>query len=165
MRNRNRGRLEKGTIMTPRQIELVQSSFCLAQPILDDIVALFYDRLFELDPSLRRLFTSSRQEQTRKVAQALTLVVKSLARLEQIRAAIHALGVRHVAYGVRDEHYATVGAALLCALEAELDDAFTPEVREAWSAAYGWLAFTMQRAAAVSAPAPDTAALPARSRG
>jgi hemoglobin-like flavoprotein len=32
-----------------------------------------------------------------------------------------------------------------------LGDAFTSEVREAWAAAYSWLAFTMQRAAATSA--------------
>lgn len=145
--------------MTFRQIELVQSSFRLVQSILADAMVLFYDRLFELDPSLRAMFKSSREEQRRKLAQTLTMVVKGLDRPDQIRAAVQALGSRHADYGVRDDHYATVGAALLWTLEAGLGKAFTPEVREAWTAAYGWLAFTMQKAAAVRAGTVRTGAL------
>jgi hemoglobin-like flavoprotein len=139
--------------MTSQQIALVQSSFQIVQPILAPAALMFYDRLFELDPSLRGLFRTSREEQGRKLAQALTIVVTSIDRPDQIRGAVEALGRRHVGYGVRDEHYATVGAALLWTLEQGLGDAFTQEVRDAWSAAYGWLAFTMQRATAVSAVA------------
>jgi hemoglobin-like flavoprotein len=109
---------------------------------------MFYDRLFELDPSLRLMFHTSREEQARKLAQALTVVVTSIDRPDQIRGAVEALGRRHGGYGVRDEHYATVGAALLWTLDKGLGDAFTPDVREAWTAAYGWLALTMREAAA-----------------
>ena len=137
--------------MTPQQIALVQTSFLTVQPILDTAAGLFYDRLFELDPTLRPLFRTSRDQQTRMLAQALTIVVKSLDRLDAIRPAVEALGRRHVGYGVRDEHYETVGAALLWTLQEGLGSAFTPAVRDAWSAAYGWIAFTMQRAAAPSA--------------
>ena len=139
--------------MTSHQIALVQRTFQIVQPILEPAAMLFYDRLFELDPSLRRLFRTPREEQALKLGQALTIVVKSIDRPDQIRGAVEALGHRHVAYGVRDEHYTTVGLALLWTLEQGLGDAFTPEVREAWSAAYGWLAFTMQRAAAAHAMA------------
>ena len=55
--------------------------------------------------------------------------------------------MRHVAYGVEDAHYATVGKALLWTLEQGLGDAFTLEVREAWTIAYGLLAGTMQEGA------------------
>lgn len=130
--------------MTSRQIELVQSSFSLVEPILDDAVTLFYDRLFALDPSLRGMFRTSPEEQRRKLAKALTVVVKGIDRPEQIQGALRGLGERHVAYGVRDEHYGTVGAALLWTLEAGLGTAFTPEIREAWTAAYGWIADTQQ---------------------
>ena len=112
---------------------------------------MFYDRLFELDPSLRRLFRTPGEEQARKLGQALTIVVTSIDRPDQIRGAVEALGRRHVGYGVRDEHYTTGGLALLWTLERGLGDAFTPAVRDAWSAAYGWLAFTMQRGAAANA--------------
>ena len=137
--------------MTFQQIALVQSSFQMVQPILVPAAMMFYDRLFELDPSLRRLFRTPGEDQARKLGQALTIVVTSIDRPDQIRGAVEALGRRHVGYGVRDEHYTTVGLALLWTLEQGLGDAFTPAVHDAWSAAYGWLAFTMQRAAALNA--------------
>jgi len=137
--------------MTREQISLVQNSFQKVQPVLAEAAQMFYDRLFELDPALRRLFHGPADEQARKLAQALTIVVTAIDRPDQIRGAVEALGRRHVGYGVRDEHYSTVGAALLWTLEQGLGDAFTSPVREAWAAAYGWLAFTMQRAAATSA--------------
>ena len=142
--------------MTSQQVELVQSSFRLVQPVLESAAATFYERLFDLDPSLRSLFRTTREHQARMLAVALTSVVTSLGHPDRIKDAVEALGRRHVGYGVRDEHYTTVGAALLWTLEAGLGDAFTPETREAWAAAYGWLAFTMQRAAAVSAHADTT---------
>ena len=58
------------------------------------------------------------------------------------------LGRRHVGYGVADEHYDTVGAALLWTLEKGLGRAFTPEVKDAWATVYGVLATTMKNAAA-----------------
>ena len=49
--------------------------------------------------------------------------------------------------GVRDDHYDTVGAALLSTLHQGLGDAFTPEVATAWATAYTLLAGTMKAAA------------------
>lgn len=134
--------------MTGRQIELVQNSFQLVLPGLESAAMIFYDRLFQLDPSLRRMFHSPQQEQARKLGHVLTVVVTGLSRPQQIMGAVKELGRRHLSYGVQPEHYATVGAALLWTLEAGLGDAFTPEVREAWTAAYGFLSDAMQQAAA-----------------
>ena len=148
--------------MTLRQIELVQQSFRLIQPIIDDVAILFYKRLFEIDPSLRHMFHRPRREQARLLAQTLSVVVKQIDRPSRLRGAVEALGQRHVGYGVRDEHYAMVGEALVWTLEKGLKDAFTSEVRDAWVVAYSWLAFTMQRAAARHAAAgPQTGAISA----
>ena len=133
--------------MNSHQAALVQSSFVRIQPILETAMSMFYDRLFALDPSLQQMFRSSRTDQARKLATALTMVVKSIDCPQRIKGAVEALGRRHVGYGVRDEHYTTVGLALLETLEAGLGEAFTAEVRDAWSAAYGWLTFTMREAA------------------
>jgi len=65
-----------------------------------------------------------------------------------LQGAVEALGRRHAGYNVRDEHYSTVGLALLWTLDKGLGKDFTPDVRDAWAAACAWLAFTMQRAAA-----------------
>src|SRR5215472_5425827 len=134
--------------MTPRQIELVQSSFDQVLPILEPAAMMFYDRLFQLDPSLRRMFRTPQPEQARKLAHILTVVVKGLSQPERIVPAVQELGRRHGTYGVQPEHYATVGTALLLTLQAGLGEAFTPKVREAWSAAYMFLASVMQHAAA-----------------
>ena len=137
--------------MTATHVALVQASFEHVRPILEPAALMFYERLFELDPSLRSLFRGSREAQAQKLAQALAVVVKGLEHPAQLRGAIEALGRRHAGYGVRDEHYTTVGEALIWTLEQGLGAAFTPDVRAAWGDAYGWLAFVMREAAAAGA--------------
>jgi len=132
---------------TLTQIELVQSTFAIIAPIADDAAALFYRRLFEIDPDLRQMFKSDAAEQRRKLMQMLTAAVKGLPRLDRLIPVVEDLGRRHAGYGVRDEHYDTVGAALLWTLEKGLGSAFTPDVREAWTTVYGLLASTMKNAA------------------
>jgi len=112
---------------------------------------MLYDRIFFLDPSLRRLFGSDMKEQERKVMAMMTFAVNGLRRLDQLVPTVEALGRRHGGYGVKDEHYDTVAAALLWTLEQGLGDAFTPEVREAWTQAFGILANTMKDAAKLAA--------------
>jgi hemoglobin-like flavoprotein len=83
--------------------------------------------------------------------------VERLDRPDDLLPAVEELGRRHVGYGVRVGHYAVVGEALLDALGEVLGAAaFTAEAEDAWRAAYGLLATTMQagaRAAAAAAAA------------
>jgi hemoglobin-like flavoprotein len=134
-------------MLTAAQKTLVQTSFATIVPIADDAAALFYQRLFELDPSLQAMFRGSMIEQRKKLMQMLTAAVKGLDRLEQLVPVVQDLGRRHAASGVAEAHYDTVGAALLWTLEMGLGAAFTAETREAWTAVYGLLATTMQDAA------------------
>ena len=134
--------------MTPNQVDLIRASWASVAPIQDVAATLFYDRLFDLDPTLRRLFRNADMAQQKKILmQTLTVVVKSLDRLEQLVPAIEALGRRHGGYGVRPEHYETVGAALLWTLGQGLGEAFTPDVERAWTQAYSTLASVMIAAA------------------
>lgn len=133
--------------MNAQQKYLVQSSFEKVAPIAETAAGLFYGRLFELDPSLRPMFPSDMKEQGRKLMHMLTLAVRGLDRPDQLIPAVEMLGRRHAGYGVKPEHYGTVGAALLWTLEQGLGDDFTPEVKDAWVAVYTLLANTMQTAA------------------
>ena len=145
--------------MTPTEVGLIRASWAAVEPIADTAASLFYGRLFELDPAIERLFRRTDMAAQRKnLMQTLTVVVKSLDRLDQIVPAVQALGRRHAGYGVRAEHYATVGAALLWTLEQGLGEAFTPPVREAWTGAYGTLASVMIEAAASESPDAEAAA-------
>jgi len=130
--------------VTPNQITLVQDSFQLVAPIADTASELFYTRLFELDPSVRPLFPTDIADQRRKLMQTLSVVIGSLRYLDGIAPSIHALGRRHAAYGVKPEHFDTVGSALLWTLAQGLGPAFTPEVESAWAAVYSLLSDTMQ---------------------
>lgn len=130
--------------MTPSQVQLIRSSWAAVEPIGDEAASAFYARLFELDPRLAPLFLHTDMAKQRKVLmQTLTVVVKSLDKLDQLVPAVQALGRRHAGYGVEAEHYATVGAALIWTLEQGLGAAFTNDVREAWETAYGTLASVM----------------------
>lgn len=133
--------------MTPEEKELVQQSFARVQRISADAAGLFYQRLFELDPQLRLLFKGDMQEQGRKLMHMLGVAVKGLDRLEELLPTVRALGARHGAYGVRDQDYETVGAALIWTLATGLDATFTPATKQAWLKVYGLLAATMKEAA------------------
>jgi hemoglobin-like flavoprotein len=134
--------------MTPIHIDLIRTSWASVEPIADVAASLFYERLFERDPAVRRLFRKTDMAaQKKNLMQTLTVVVKGIDRLDNLVPAVQALGRRHAGYGVRPDHYDLVGAALLWALEQGLGDAFTNDVRDAWAEAYGTLAAVMIAAA------------------
>jgi len=137
--------------MRPDHIAIVRATWALAAPNATPIGLLFYARLFELDPALRRLFPDDVTPQTTKLMHTLGVAVASLDRPETIVPAAELLGRRHVDYGVRDRDYDTVGRALLDTLATAFGDAFTAEVRAAWAEAYALLAGVMRRAQHVSA--------------
>lgn len=134
-------------MITPTQKRLVQDSFGLVVPIAPTAAALFYQRLFEIDPALRPMFKGDIGEQGKKLMQALALAVKSLDRPEALMPVLQDLGRRHARYGVTDAHYDTVGAALIWTLEKGLGERFTADVRGAWVAVYQVVATTMKVAA------------------
>ena len=137
--------------MTPTQIRLVQSTWQSVIPIEKQAATLFYDELFTADPSLSALFKGNLEEQKSKLMKMIGVAVSSLHRLEEILPAVKNLGRQHDGYGVKPQHYATVGGALLGTLEKGLGPAFTPEVKEAWAAAYGLLSRVMQGTTAQAA--------------
>jgi hemoglobin-like flavoprotein len=134
--------------MNLKEISLVQESWQKVLTVGDAAAELFYTRLFTLDPSLAPLFKGDMREQGRKLVAMITVAVKGLSRIETLVPVIEALGQRHVGYGVKDHHYATVAEALLWTLEQGMGKDFTPEVKQAWTEAYGLLATTMQGGAA-----------------
>ncbi len=133
--------------MTPKQIELVQSSWAMVAPISETAAELFYARLFEIAPEVKPLFKGDMKRQGKKLMTMLNTAVTSLNDLPSIVSAVQASGVRHVKYGVKTKHYDIVGQALLWTLAKGLGDDFTDEVKEAWTTVYGILAKTMIDAA------------------
>jgi nitric oxide dioxygenase len=134
--------------MTEDQAALIRESFSRIAPIAQQAGALFYGRLFELDPALRPLFKSgSIDEQARKLMATLSFAVSNLSNPDVLIPAVQQLGERHRDYGVTDKDYDTVGEAFLWTLGQGLGDSFTPEVKLAWTECYATLASVMKEAA------------------
>ncbi len=115
-------------------------------PIADTVAALFYSRMFEIDPSARLLFHGDVQEQGHKYMAMLHLVVANLDQPDMVIPMLQALGRRHATYGVTDSHYDTMSAAFLWTLETSLGPSFTHEMRQAWAEVYALIADTMKAA-------------------
>ena len=133
--------------MESRSIKLVQQSFESVAGLGEKAAEIFYGELFEIDPSLKKMFKGDMVEQRRKLLAALALVVRSLHAPQNIIEPVKKLAVKHVGYGVEPVHYTYVGNALLRTLKKGLADKFTPELREAWIEAYATLADIMKEAA------------------
>ena len=114
--------------MTPETICTIRESWSLIVPTAQVAAASFYDNLFDLDPSLRSLFSKTDMAaQHRQLVEALTAVVANADDLETIAPTLRRLGARHAQYGVTPQHYDTVATALLRTLEQRLCQAFRPE--------------------------------------
>ncbi|NKB56228.1 MAG: hemin receptor [Alphaproteobacteria bacterium] len=136
--------------MTPEQKTIVQETWTQIAPIAGKAAQLFYGRLFEIDPTTRPLFRFVNMPmQHDKLMGTLGTAVGSLDNLEALLPVVEAMGRRHVAYGVKDSHYDSVGAALLWTLEQGLGAAWTAEAADAWGTVYAAISAVMRGAAKV----------------
>ena len=136
-----------------KQIELVQTSFKKIVPIADAAAEMFYNRLFELDPSVKPLFKGDRRMQGRKLMSMIVTAVSDLNDLDKLIPTVKMLGIRHADYDVINKHYDTVGEALLWTFEQGLGKNFTPDVKDAWGVVYALLADIMKDATKATAAA------------
>lgn len=133
--------------MTPEQAQLVRLSFVKVMDIKDAAGRLFYDRLFTIAPDLRPMFKGDIDAQARKLMDTLAVAIGSLKDSVALTSMLEQLGQRHARYGVKDEHYGQVGAALLWTLDKGLGEDFTPEVKAAWTALFAAVSTIMITAA------------------
>ena len=136
-------------MITARQRLLIRNSWELMRPMAIHVADLFYDRLFELDPSLEELFPEDLEVQRVRFINAVGAAVGALDDLQQLLPAVYELGRRQQAEGVSDGHYVTVGKSLLWTFEQTLAEDFTPPVKDAWAALYAQLSSVL-----VQNPAP-----------
>lgn len=133
-------------MMTIEQRQLVRDSFEIVRDQARPISLLFYGKLFELDPSARRLFHIDLAVQGRKLVDTLETVTQSLDSFDAIQPRLVSLGRQHAEYGVRPEQYDTVMVALLWAISQALGGDFDPRTREAWTLALTAVCTTMKSA-------------------
>ena len=132
--------------MDPAEQELVRASFARVAVMPEVAAALFYERLFSINPSFRPLFTNDMRIQGVKLMAMLAIIVDNLHQPGETLSSIQDLAKRHVEYGVKLADYDTLKDALLWTLEQVLAEDLTPEVRNAWAVCYQELADEMKSA-------------------
>ena len=140
----------EGLMMTRDQRELVRLSLDRLSEEADPVTLLLYGKLFELDPSVRRLFHNDFTAQGGKLMDTLDAVVSSLDHFESLRPRPAGLGRLHASYGVRPAHYDALITALLWAFGQALGADFDARTREAWRLALAAIAAVMQEGAATA---------------
>ncbi|MEJ2792339.1 globin family protein [Iodobacter sp. LRB] len=132
--------------LSDKDISLVKETLALVLPIADTAAEMFYQHLFEIAPEVKPLFKGDIKKQGAMLMTSIKLAVDNINKPEILLPAIQKLGERHAHYHVQEEHYTTVGQALLWTLEQGLADAFTSDVKSAWAATYTTLACEMIKA-------------------
>ena len=122
--------------ITKQQEQLIQSTFWRVASLSETAAVVFYAQAVEIEPALRRVLTVHPQERGGKFLRLLRAAVRSANERETITAAIENVGIPSAGFGIRPQYYPAVIDALLVTLELGLGEGFTPEVKEAWMAAY-----------------------------
>jgi hemoglobin-like flavoprotein len=135
----------------PLELDTLETSFDLLAPRGEELVDIFYARLFAAAPAVKPLFAATDlRRQKAHLLGALVLLRKSLRDLDAIVPTLRMLGGRHVAYGARPEHYPVVGEVLIASMAELAGDAWRPEYERAWGAAFDIVAGVMLDGAAAA---------------
>jgi hemoglobin-like flavoprotein len=119
-------------------VETLEESFDLVAPQGDELMKRFYDRLFEVAPSVQPLFADVDMERQRQALLNMLVVLReSLRDLDDIVPDLEDLGARHVEYGATPEHYPVVGEVVIGAMAEIAGDSWKPHYTAAWQEAYG----------------------------
>ncbi len=131
----------------PDTLDRIRATWALAAADADHTARIFYGNLFRLDRSTKPLFAGDLELQGRKLTQTLTFIVDNLEDPDVLMPAAIDLAIRHVAYGVTADQYASVGAALIATFKQLLGPSFSTEDEAAWASVYGGLSSAMIEAA------------------
>jgi hemoglobin-like flavoprotein len=130
-------------------VDALETSFDIVAPRGDELMDVFYAKLFAAAPAVEPLFArTDLRKQKIMLLRVLGLLRRSLRDLDAIVPILHDLGARHVAYGARPEHYPVVGAVLIASMAEVAGDAWQLEHECAWAAAFDVVAGAMLDGAA-----------------
>jgi len=121
--------------MDQRQIDEIRECFQTVEPRSDELMELFYSRLFTDHPEARELFSGDLGMQKRHFLAAFSLSVEHLDRPEILRVPLQRMGTRHGGYGVTAEMYPWVRDALLWSIREIAGDSLSSDTEAAWATA------------------------------
>lgn len=131
-------------MLNAQQRAIVKATVPLLESGGEALTTHFYNMMLDEHPEVRPLFNQAHQAsgaQPRALANGVLMYARHIDQLEQLGGLVGQIINKHVALQILPEHYPIVGACLLRAIEEVLGkDIATPEVIDAWGAAYGQLA-------------------------
>jgi nitric oxide dioxygenase len=125
-------------------ISALESSFDHIAARGDELMDVFYARLFAVAPGVQPLFAGTDlKRQKGMLLAALVLLRRSLRDLDSVTPKLRDMGARHVRYGAQPEHYPVVGEVLIASMADIAGDAWTVEYELAWTKAFAVVAGAM----------------------
>jgi hemoglobin-like flavoprotein len=125
-------------------LDALETSFDHIAPRGDELMDVFYTRLFAVAPAVKPLFAGTDlKRQKAMLLAALVLLRRSLRDLDSVTPALRELGARHVRYGALPEHYPVVGKVLIFSMAQVAGAAWTPDYEQAWTEAFTVVAGAM----------------------
>jgi len=125
-------------------IDSLETSFDHVAARGDELMDVFYARLFAAAPAVKPLFAGTDlKRQKGMLLAALVLLRRSLRDLDAITPKLRDLGARHVRYGAQPEHYPVVGEVLIASMAQVAGDAWTEAYERAWTTAFTLVAGAM----------------------
>ena len=130
-------------MLTKQQIELVKATVPVLREHGVSLTSHFYKRMLSHNPELMQVFNMGHQRagfQQQALAGAVLAYAENIENLPALLGAVAHIANKHVSVGIRAEHYPIVGKHLIASIKEVLGDAATPELIDAWTAAYMQLA-------------------------
>lgn len=125
-------------------VNALETSFDHVATRGDELVDVFYRRLFAAAPDVQPLFADTDLKRQKGMLLAtLVLLRRSLRDLGSITPQLREMGARHVRYGALPAHYPVVGQVLVASMAEIAGDAWTPEFEVAWTEAFAVVAGAM----------------------
>lgn len=128
------------------QIKLIKATVPVLAEHGKTITDVFYKNLLGENPALRNIFNIPNQRnghQSHALSGALYAYAAHIDDLGALSSAVELICNKHASLHVQPQHYSVVGKYLLEAMAQVLGDALTPEIHDAWAAAYWQLADLM----------------------
>jgi len=131
-----------------KMVRLIRETWAEVEPAADETAQYCYSILFHIAPGTRELFPVNLELQQQRLMRAMSFIVRTIDRPDELLPFLQRLGRDHRKFGVLAQHYEDFGTALLGAIKRQLGDQWTSEVERAWAEAYTIVARSMQEAAA-----------------
>ncbi|OJD40517.1 flavohemoprotein [Diplodia corticola] len=132
--------------LTPEQAKIIKATVPILAQHGNTITTRFYANVLRENPDLNNIFSNTHQvtgHQPRALAMSLYAYASNIDDLGVLSPAVELICQKHASLYIQPEHYSVVGTYLLAAMKEILGDALTPDIHDAWAAAYWQLADIM----------------------